>query len=239
MQQRSPVQNISHRERLLIVEDNPDDAKLLTEYLSLSENHDFEIEIKTSLQDALEALSRQDFACITLDLSLPDCSGIDTFSKVAAQSRSTPKLIITGGNDASIATALTRHGASDVLPKDELTPTRLYNAICTAIDRSATATSYPSHFRGPIGEVQESWDGGTSRVLTVLRALAEGQEIVVFDIFKAAAKAGMGTQSFIECLYRLGPFGGSGELSEINGSLSKYEPCIWSVRFAEPEITRV
>ena len=65
--------------RILLVEDNPGDARLIREMLAEAEVQDFTVEWVTRLADGLERLDQDQIDLVLLDLGLPDSRGLDTF----------------------------------------------------------------------------------------------------------------------------------------------------------------
>ena len=72
--------------KILLVEDSDDDAELLR--LALKKTN-FQIERADRLSVALEKLEAGPFDAILLDLSLPDCQGFETFSKIRSGAQRT------------------------------------------------------------------------------------------------------------------------------------------------------
>ena len=67
---------------VLLVEDNPADARLIRMALEGVESDDFILERAERLSRALERMSRGGVDAVLLDLSLPDSQGFDTFAKL-------------------------------------------------------------------------------------------------------------------------------------------------------------
>ena len=88
------TQELAHR--LLLVEDNPGDALLVSEALAEFHNHSLSLEPVTSLKQALEALDTHSFDGIILDLTLPDSRGVDTLARVAEATEAVPIVVLTG-----------------------------------------------------------------------------------------------------------------------------------------------
>jgi two-component system cell cycle sensor histidine kinase/response regulator CckA len=82
--------------RLLLVEDNPGDARLVSEALSEITNYRLALEEVTSLKQASVALETNGFDGIILDLTLPDSTGIETLTQMRAASPETPIIVLTG-----------------------------------------------------------------------------------------------------------------------------------------------
>jgi len=82
--------------RLLLVEDNPGDALLVSEALAEFDNRSLSLEPVGSLKQALEALGARSFDGIILDLTLPDSRGVDTLARVAEATDAVPIVVLTG-----------------------------------------------------------------------------------------------------------------------------------------------
>ena len=120
---------------VLLIEDNPGDARLLQEMLAEEPAAPFRIECADSLEQAMEVLSRKPIGLILVDLSLPDSHGLETFSKVYAHSPSTPIIVLTGNHDDALALSAVKAGAQDYLFKGRLDRELLVRAMQYSIER--------------------------------------------------------------------------------------------------------
>jgi len=122
---------------ILMVEDNPGDARLLQEYLHDGFTATFALTHCTRLKEALAFLGAKDHGCdvILLDLSLPDSSGLSTFLSIHDQALEVPIVILTGVNDTTLASQAVQKGAQDYIPKDSLDGDQLSRTIRYAIER--------------------------------------------------------------------------------------------------------
>lgn len=123
------------RFKVLLVEDNPGDARLIQESLADSRNEPFDLETADRLSSALHRLSRGDIDAVLLDLALPDSKGQETFDRTKAQAPAIPIIILTGLGDESLALKMVSEGAQDYLAKFDLNGTVLSRAIRYAIER--------------------------------------------------------------------------------------------------------
>ncbi|MEI7772726.1 MAG: diguanylate cyclase [Chloroflexales bacterium] len=129
---------------ILLVEDNPSDARLIYELLVGDGVGPYRLDMATRLTEALNRLSDGGFAAILLDLSLPDSSGLDTVIRVGAASTA-PVIVLTGTNDQDLALSAVRAGAQDFLIKGEVTTPLLSRAIHYAIERHHSAMQARLH----------------------------------------------------------------------------------------------
>jgi two-component system, NarL family, sensor histidine kinase UhpB len=121
--------------RVLLVEDNPGDARLIREMLAAAAVQDFTVEWVTRLADGLEQLGQNQIDVVLLDLGLPDSRGLDTFIKAHEQAPQVPFVVLTGLADEDLALSAVQKGAQDYLYKDETNPNLLLRAIRYATER--------------------------------------------------------------------------------------------------------
>jgi signal transduction histidine kinase/DNA-binding response OmpR family regulator/signal transduction protein with GAF and PtsI domain len=126
--------------RILLIEDNPDDARLLRKMLIEARRFPFDLQHADRLSAGLERLADDDVDVVLLDLSLPDSAGLDTFTRTLAQAPHTPIVVLSGLDDAGIAFDAVRAGAQDYLTKAEVDGNLLARAIHYAIERKRAET---------------------------------------------------------------------------------------------------
>jgi len=123
--------------KILLIEDNPGDARLIQEMLAEAVDVAFDIKWASQLSKGLGYLSTESFDGVLLDLSLPDSFGIETFLKVHKQAPKIPVLILTGLDDETLALKAVREGAQDYLIKGQLSCCNLLvRALRYAIERN-------------------------------------------------------------------------------------------------------
>src|SRR5260370_21441765 len=93
--------------RILLVEDNPGDARMVQETLACQSIVRFEVILASRLGEGLICLNGVHFDAVLLDLSLPDASGLDTLARMPRRAPFIPILIMTGlSHEASALKAL-------------------------------------------------------------------------------------------------------------------------------------
>jgi len=120
--------------RVLLVEDNPGDARLIVEMLR-DVSDQFDLESVGQLDAALEALGRAAVDVVLLDLGLPDCQGLETFERTRQGAGSEPIIVISGLDDEAVALEAVRSGAQDYLVKGRIEGQGLARVIRHAIER--------------------------------------------------------------------------------------------------------
>ena len=158
---------MSETMRLLLVEDNPADARLLREVLAEVPNLACEVSHAARLSEAVTLLRAAAVDVILLDLSLPDSQGLDTVRAVHAEAGPTPIVVLTGLDDEATGVAAVRKGAQDFLVKGSTDPRLLARAIRYAIERGrseAELARYRDHLEELVAQRTAALEA-TNRVL--------------------------------------------------------------------------
>ncbi|MGB0838762.1 MAG: response regulator [Chitinophagales bacterium] len=123
---------------ILLIEDNPGDAKLVEIYLRESPSIQFELTHKTRLSDGVAAWQAgKKFDIVLLDLSLPDSTGFDTLTKaMKGFPPSTSIVVLTGLDDEIMGVRAVELGAQDYLVKGQIDTSSLTRSVLHAIQRS-------------------------------------------------------------------------------------------------------
>ena len=121
---------------ILMVEDNPGDARLVQELLLESSwAGRFVVTWVDRLGHAFDKLINNVFQVILLDLSLPDSHGLDTLTRMRARAPSLPIVVLTGLDDEDLALRAIQGGAQDSLVKGRGDGDLIRRAIRYAIER--------------------------------------------------------------------------------------------------------
>ena len=124
--------------RILLIEDNPGDVRLLQVMLAEAKKDSFELKWANRLSAGLERLETEDSDVVLLDLSLADSQGFDTFARVQAEAPQVPIIVLTGLDDEALAVRAVREGAQDYLVKGQIDSNLLTRSIRYAIERKRT-----------------------------------------------------------------------------------------------------
>jgi signal transduction histidine kinase len=124
------------RLRVLLVEDNAGDARLIQESLGESSDEPFDLEMTDTLASGLERLASGGIDAMLLDLALPDSFGMETFARAKAQALGVAIIVLTGMNDESLALKLVQGGAQDFVAKVDVSGNNLTRAIMYAVERA-------------------------------------------------------------------------------------------------------
>jgi PAS domain S-box-containing protein len=123
--------------QLLLVEDNPADARLLRELLKEITTAEFDITLAGRLNEALSKLHSGSFDVVLTDLSLPDSHGLAAFRELHGAAPMVPVIVLSGVDDETLAIGAVREGAQDYLVKSRVDPHLLVRSIRYAIERQA------------------------------------------------------------------------------------------------------
>ncbi len=119
--------------RVLLVEDNPGDAKLVELQANRIQDLDILLETASTLAEAESRLSDPGIQAILLDLGLPDSNGADSVRRMVRISGERPVIVLTGLADGQAVAQALEYGAQDYLSKDGLTPELLRKTLLYAV----------------------------------------------------------------------------------------------------------
>lgn len=125
----------SKKLKILLIEDNPGDVRLIQIMLADSKDLLFDMEKANTLATGKDHLDKGGIEALLLDLSLPDSQGIETFNKISAYAPKIPIIILTNLDDKMVAINAMRKGAQDYLVKGEVSTRLLSRVIPYAIER--------------------------------------------------------------------------------------------------------
>ncbi|CAN5188290.1 hypothetical protein BH10CYA1_BH10CYA1_41310 [soil metagenome] len=152
--------------KLLLIEDNPMDAELISEYLDECPYATFEVESVSRLKPGLDRVARGQIDVVLLDMNLPDSSGIDTLKAALAVATSTPIVVLSGLNDAVTGVEAVQCGAQDYVVKGQVNTDSLFRVLRYAIERKHLEAQANQRLR----EAQDA----ESRLAAALGSMSEG-----------------------------------------------------------------
>lgn len=174
---------------VLLIEDSPQYAQLVQHWFANVAGGDgFVLNWTDSLADGMRRLEKGGVDVILLDLGLPDCSGMDTFTQTRARAPKTPIVILSSADSESLALQMIQEGAEDYLVKSSCDAEALARAVRRAVVRHKSqgnaghASSLPSRVVGVVGAKGGS---GTTTIACTLAAelhLQTGQKVLLADL---------------------------------------------------------
>jgi DNA-binding response OmpR family regulator len=125
--------------RILIIDDDPRLAELVSDYLGEA---GFRASVSTTAGQGVERLKREAFDALVLDLMLPDADGLDVCRRIR-QTSDVPILMLTARGDAMDRVVGLELGADDYLAKP-FEPRELLARLRAVLRRPPLASEAPS-----------------------------------------------------------------------------------------------
>lgn len=142
--------------RLLLVEDNPKDARLLDLALGETDGIAYRLEVAPNLAEGVRRLLAGGIHLVLLDLGLPDSQGLDTLVRLVQAVADVPIVVVTGLDDEEMEASAKRRGAMGYLVKGRVTPQALVHVMQDAVARR-------DHARGGTRDPRGSASGAPVR----------------------------------------------------------------------------
>ena len=120
---------------VLLIEDNPDDAKLTQAMLEKAALERFDVVSVDRLSTGLKHLREKQPDVILLDLGLPDSHGLNALTQLYNLGSKIPIVVLTGWDDKSASLAAIKQGAQDYLIKGKINGSALWRVVYYAIER--------------------------------------------------------------------------------------------------------
>jgi PAS domain S-box-containing protein len=121
--------------KVLLIEDNSGDARLIREMLLEVPQTRFELEVADRLATGLGRIRAGDIRAVLLDLGLPDSQGYETFVAAHREAPHIPIIVLTGLGDEALALRTVKGGAQDYLVKGQVDAGVLERTIRYAVER--------------------------------------------------------------------------------------------------------
>ncbi|HET7809777.1 MAG TPA: ATP-binding protein [Steroidobacteraceae bacterium] len=122
--------------RLLLVEDNAADARVVERHLKDAGLNDVNSDWVQTAAEAAERLQKVEYDLVLLDLGLPDASGLQALRALRAVADLTPIIVLTGSDDYKQGLTAVREGAQDYLEKRRVNAGMLSRIVSYSVERS-------------------------------------------------------------------------------------------------------
>ena len=122
--------------RVLLIEDNPADARLIGMMLAEATSLSFRFSWVDNLTEGIARIRLGEIDLVLLDLGLPESTGLDTLERLRAGTRVPTLVVLSGLTDEGVAVQALRSGAQDYLVKGQVDSALLIRAIRYAIERN-------------------------------------------------------------------------------------------------------
>ncbi len=158
--------------KILLIEDDADDAAFLNACLNRASGPGLEIERCDCLTAAVERLGAGGFDVVLLDLHLPDGTGVECVETVLEHQPTIPIVVLSGHGDEDYAVEILNRGVQDYLVKWEGDGRIILRSIRYAIERkrSETKLNYLARYDSLTGipnrqYLQDQLERATTRAL--------------------------------------------------------------------------
>ncbi len=162
--------------RVLLLEDNPDDAFLIQRAFGAPRLRGFELmHTAQRVSAAVAALASNQgraFDVVLTDLDVPDSGGVDTVTALHRAAPEMPIVVLTGQPDEALGVAALRRGAQDYLLKGQVEPSLLARTLRHAIERKRLLAELDR----ARGELEERVRERTAALVEANRSLRETEE---------------------------------------------------------------
>lgn len=159
---------------VLLIEDNPGDARLIEVMLAQAKAMTFRLTWRDTLTNGLAFLKSNHVDVLLLDLGLPESSGLETLEAALSQVPKVPTLVVLSGlSDEDIALRAVQSGAQDYLVKGQGDSALLARSIRYAMERSRTEEALRQAHAELENRVQERTAELASAVAALRSEIAE------------------------------------------------------------------
>ncbi|MBF0273711.1 MAG: PAS domain-containing protein [Nitrospinae bacterium] len=136
--------------KVLLIEDEETHIELILHLLGHFDFLKINYQVARTFAEAKHSLQEANFDIILSDLSLPDSPLNETLSRLKKVVIGTPIIVLTSLDDWETVKKLVNEGASDCIPKAQLTPSLFERSIYYALERSKLEIS--------LKESEERWE---------------------------------------------------------------------------------
>ncbi|MCA9247837.1 MAG: response regulator [Planctomycetales bacterium] len=178
--------------RVLVIEDNPGDARLIAALLSVANTAVFAVESAETLASGIARLRDDKFDAVLLDLNLPDSSGLQTFLDLQAEIESVPIVVLSGLGDEELGLRAVKEGAQDYLIKGKVETDVLERSLRYALERKRSEEA----IRRQTHELQRN-----EKLLRQLLDIQERErQLVAYDIHDGFVQDVVGAKMMLDSL---------------------------------------
>ncbi|MET0514478.1 MAG: PAS domain S-box protein, partial [Nitrospiraceae bacterium] len=124
---------------ILLIEDDPEDARMLRELLSDVDPGGFTLTHVDQLAHGISRLKESGIDIVLLDMSLPDSQGLDSLLHLSKSAMGIPIIALTRSKDETLGLQVIQHGAQDHLVKGLVTGPGLQRSLRYAVARASMA----------------------------------------------------------------------------------------------------
>ncbi|GJL55646.1 MAG: hybrid sensor histidine kinase/response regulator [Nitrospirales bacterium] len=144
---RSTTHRETHSLKVLLIDDDEDDAMITQTLLHDVPGKHFEIDWAESYERGLEMMKEDTHDIGLIDYQLGGHSGIDLLHEIHGRGLQAPVILLTGQGNESVVLEAMRSGASDYIPKGSMSSETLERAIYHAVEKTKLQKTLGEHHR--------------------------------------------------------------------------------------------
>ena len=133
--------------RVLLIDDDEDDAIITQALLDLSSEQRFEIEWARSFECGLTRMKEHHHDIGLLDYNLGTKTGLDFLHEVLSDQQPASIIMLTGQGNESLVLQALKSGAIDYIPKRQISSEHLQHAICQGVEKVRLQGNLPAYQR--------------------------------------------------------------------------------------------
>jgi signal transduction histidine kinase len=126
--------------KVLLIEDDEDDYVILKNKLAEIQTIEYELEWADNFESGMESLSRQQHDVYLVDYNLGERNGLEFLREAVRLDCKAPIIVMTGQGGHAVDVAAIESGATDYLPKGQITVGLLERSIRHAIEHKRSET---------------------------------------------------------------------------------------------------
>lgn len=170
--------------RLLLVDDDQEDAVLFERYVAQIKGFDTEVHWTNDYRDALHLMREQEFDICFIDFRLGRDSGMELISHALEHDAERAMVLVTGFGDENVAAECMRRGAVDYLSKSDLGPAALLRCIrvCLGTRKSRLRSSSNVYDELPGVYRLETFLGAARKEIDAEKETFGLQSVLVIDV---------------------------------------------------------
>lgn len=120
---------------IMVIEDNLADARLVQIYLSETSLKGYRVDVFDRLSKGIDALGKEEYVLVLLDLTLPDSRGFETLERLLDTYPDANVVVMTGHSDTALGLKSIKYGAQDFIVKGDFGADKLEKTLRFATER--------------------------------------------------------------------------------------------------------
>lgn len=197
--------------RILLIEDDPDDALIVREMLDEREFRGtiIDLTVASSLSRGMEILLENQVDIVLLDLGLPDSLGLSSIEDILACRPDVPIVVMTGNEDETTGIEAVKKGAQDFIIKGHIESNLLMRVIHYSLERHhhiMERVRLNSELQKRVRELEKFSDYLSHNIkndLLIIKRISDMAETCPDFVLKNSKTLAGSAESLIRCVNKL------------------------------------